>query len=59
MSTESEVAYLIEIRGLFDGWSIAVLEDGTWKNRWNPEDYPYRHAATQEYIEKHGPGSTE
>lgn len=40
----------IEIRGLYDGWSVAKLPDGTLVNRWEPGDY--RHAATQEWIER-------
>lgn len=33
----SEVAEYIELRHVYDGWSIAHLKDGTWVNRWaNP-----------------------
>lgn len=28
------IAHLIELRGVYDGWSIAVLEDGSLINRW-------------------------
>lgn len=41
---------LIEVRGIYDGWSIAKLPSGALVNRW-PED-DRRHAATQEVIEK-------
>lgn len=34
----SNVAYHIEIPGVYDGWSIAVLEDGTLTNRWAGDD---------------------
>ena len=47
----TEYAYLIEIRGVYDGWSVGVLPDGTWVNRWPEGDY--RYAATQAYIEAH------
>lgn len=43
------VHHFIEIRGVYDGWSIAVLNDGTYVNRWEPGDR--RYAPTQEYIE--------
>lgn len=29
-----EVESLIEVRGVYDGWSIAVMKDGRWLNRW-------------------------
>ena len=41
---------LIEIRGIYDGWSVAQLPDGTLVNRWTPDDY--RRAQTQEWIER-------
>ena len=28
----------IEIRGIYDGWSVAKMKDGTLVNRWKPED---------------------
>jgi hypothetical protein len=48
----SPVAHLIELRGVYDGWSVSVHEDGTRVNRWiDPEtSNPYpgceRRAAT-------------
>jgi len=41
---------LIEIRGLYDGWSIAKLPSGELVNRWS-EDDP-RYVKVQEIIEK-------
>lgn len=39
-----KVDHLIELRGVYDGWSVAVLEDGTHVNRW--ADIPgYEHRA--------------
>lgn len=29
-----EAAYLIEIREIYDGWSVAVMPDGRRLNRW-------------------------
>ncbi len=45
--TDEFVLY-IEIRGLYDGWSVGVKEDGTMYNRWPEGDE--RHAATQRFI---------
>jgi hypothetical protein len=41
----------IEIRGIYDGWSVAKMKDGTLVNRW-PED-DQRHKPTQEWIERY------
>ena len=53
----SEVVHLIEIPGVYDGWSVAVLADGRYWNRWGndaqdgPEPgYESRYAKTQEHI---------
>lgn len=45
-----DVAMLIEIRGIYDGWSVAKMKDGTYRNRW-PEDDP-RHTPTADCIRK-------
>lgn len=52
-----EIDFTYEIRPLYDGWSIAVLRDGTIINRWaNPvlaKDDPtirHRRTATEQYI---------
>jgi hypothetical protein len=44
------VSHLVEIRGVYDGWSVKVLKDGTAVNRWPADDY--RHAATQKWIDE-------
>ena len=44
----SKVACLIEIRGIYDGWSVAQMQDGALINRWDEEDR--RHGPTQEWI---------
>lgn len=41
----------IEILGLYDGWSVLQLRDGTLINRWPEEDYRYK--ATQEWIDSY------
>ena len=43
------IDHYISIRGVYDGWSVAVLKDGTMLNRWPPDDR--RHKATQDWIE--------
>lgn len=45
-----EGTVLIEIHGIYDGWSVAKMPDGTLVNRW-PED-DYRYAAVREWIKK-------
>ena len=44
-----DIETYIEIRGIYDGWSVAVMKDGWMLNRWPPDDR--RHAATQAWIE--------
>lgn len=46
---EDQIFQLIEIRGVYDGWSILELKDGTLINRWEPDDY--RYAPTQNVLE--------
>jgi hypothetical protein len=48
MNNFPEGTVLIEIQGLYDGWSVARLPDGTLINRWDVDDY--RYAATQKWI---------
>ena len=50
MTDYPEGTVLIEIRGIYDGWSVAKLPDGTMVNRW-PED-DRRHKPTQEWIDR-------
>lgn len=48
----SDIEMLYQIRGVYDGWSAARLTDGRIVNRWPAADYPHRHAATQEWIDR-------
>lgn len=56
---DEDVDVLIEIHGVYDGWSILKLKDGRMINRWaDPEDpsrpmvgYERRFRATQDAIE--------
>ncbi len=52
-----DVDHIIELPDVYDGWSVAVLKDGSVWNRWSndTEDgplvgYERRYAATQRYI---------
>lgn len=40
----------IEIRGIYDGWSVAKLPNGELVNRWSKDDR--RHDSTQRWIDK-------
>lgn len=40
----------IEIRGIYDGWSVAQLPDGKMVNRWPKGSVRYN--ATQRWIER-------
>lgn len=53
--TDEFVLY-IEIRGLYDGWSVGVKPDGSLHNRWDKDDY--RYARTQKFIDSY-PGRYE
>ena len=35
---EANVEYYIEIRGIYDGWSVAKMKDGSYVNRWPEGD---------------------
>lgn len=62
--TDSNVEYLIEIQGVYDGWSIAVINEPTYAyvNRWATKDdpllaepgYERRFRMTEEYIDRSG-----
>lgn len=54
---EKQIDYLVEIAGIYDGWSIAVLKDGSQVNRWENDEgtgpgpgYERRYIRTQELI---------
>lgn len=55
----SPLRMLIELRGIYDGWSVALLEDGTMLNRWEREGggpipgLEHRWEAAEEYIASH------
>lgn len=46
--TGDGVEVFIEIRGIYDGWSVAKMKDGTLVNRWPGDDR--RHKPTQNWI---------
>lgn len=45
-------AMLINCRDIYDGWSIALMPDGRYINRWSPLEHPARYAKTEEAIKK-------
>ena len=49
MSNLNDYKYVIEVRGIYDGWSIGVTRDNEYVNRWDKDDY--RYLATEEVIE--------
>lgn len=44
-----QVAHVIELRHVYDGWSVAVMRDGSLRNRWEPGDRRWN--PTQQWIE--------
>jgi hypothetical protein len=46
---ESELEAYIEIRGIYDGWSVAKMKDGRLINRWPESDRRYK--PTQQWID--------
>lgn len=57
MTAIENIDHVIEIRGVYDGWSVAVLTDGTWVNRWAEGEWAgsRRDYETELYITEHGP----
>lgn len=56
---ENRIETIVEIQGVYDGWSIAVLDDGTMVNRWENDEgtgpepgYERRYYATKDVIEQ-------
>lgn len=46
-----DVDHLIELRGVYDGWSVAVMKDGTRVNRWAEiPGYSKRAAVTAAFL---------
>jgi hypothetical protein len=51
-NNRDDVDHLIELHDVYDGWSIAVLKDGTLVNRWaGYADYERRARKTQDEID--------
>lgn len=54
-----DVELVCEVRGLYDGWSWAILKDGSAVNRWARSDYAddpfydYRRTETQVWVDNH------
>lgn len=48
--TMDDVEVIFEIQGLYDGWSWAMLKDGSAVNRWPEGDRRYQ--PTEDYIAK-------
>jgi len=44
-----DVETFIELRGVYDGWSIAKMKDGSLINRWDESDHRYKR--TQRTLE--------
>ena len=47
--TNSADTIYIELRDIYDGWSVAKMPGGTLMNRWEPTDI--RYIPTQKWIE--------
>lgn len=39
---QEDIAELIEYPEVYDGWSVAVMRDGTLVNRWADPEHPER-----------------
>ena len=52
--TQSTDTLFIEIRGIYDGWSVKQLPDGTLANRWPVGDRRYQ--PTQDWINRQTQG---
>ena len=52
-----DVDHYIEIRGYYDGWSVAKMKDGRMLNRWPPDDR--RHKPTQDFIDRQALGASD
>ena len=47
-----QVEVLIEVQGIYDGWSVAKMKDGRVLNRWDKITEPYRWDKTQQWIDE-------
>ena len=52
--TQSTDVVMIQIRGVYDGWSVKQLPDGTLANRWPVGDRRYQ--PTQDWINQQTQG---
>lgn len=54
--TDDDIDHVIELRGVYDGWSVAVLKNGIRVNRWAGIDgqaipgYERRWKMTEDYL---------
>lgn len=55
--TLPEGTVLIEIRGIYDGWSVAQLPDGRLLNRWS--EHHRLHKSVQDWIDNYDKGDEE
>lgn len=49
---DQDVVMLYELPGVYDGWSIAELADGTFVNRWTEDGPTVRYLATQNFVDE-------
>ena len=56
MNESREVVCMIEIQGLYDGYSATLYSDGEIVNRWATGEWKGSrlHYATQAWIDEHG-----
>lgn len=47
-----QVEVLIEIAGVYDGWSVAKMKDGSLVNRWDKELEHCRWDKTQQWLDE-------
>ena len=52
--TADDIAVAIELPGVYDGTSVYLLKDGTYRNRWDGTTITHRKIAAREWIERHG-----
>jgi hypothetical protein len=49
---DQDVVMLYELDGVYDGWSIAELADGTFVNRWTEDGPTTRFHKTQVIVDE-------
>lgn len=58
---DDNVSHIIEVLGVYDGWSILVTKDGQYLNRWRSDDdptvaepgYERRFNKVEDYLNEH------